>query len=139
MIAVIRISGLVNVDEDMKEALNRLKVRRKYSLVLIHPSNDNLKLLQKVRNHIAYGSINKETLKALIEKRGQPVKKGQKIDPDRIISQLDKKNLADLDIKPFFRLHPPRGGIDAKKHFGVNKGVLGDNKEKINYLIARML
>ncbi len=26
-------------------------------------------------------------------------------------------------------MHPPRGGIDAKKHFGVKKGVLGNNKK----------
>jgi len=36
-------------------------------------------------------------------------------------------------------LHPPRKGIESKKHFGVGKGVLGDNKEKINELLERML
>ena len=40
-------------------------------------------------------------------------------------------------IENFFRLHPPRGGIKSKIHFP--KGVLGDNKEKINDLIKRML
>jgi large subunit ribosomal protein L30 len=44
-----------------------------------------------------------------------------------------------LNIKPFFRLHPPRGGIDSAKHFGIKKGVLGNNKESINKLIERML
>jgi len=28
---------------------------------------------------------------------------------------------------------------ESKKHFGVGKGVLGDNKEKINELVRRML
>ncbi len=41
--------------------------------------------------------------------------------------------------KNFFRLHPPRRGIESKKHFGVGKGVLGDNGEKINELLVRML
>ncbi len=139
MIAVIRISGLVNVDADIKEAFNRLRLRRKYSLILLNPSEDNKKLLIKLRNKIAYGNINPETLVSLIEKRGQSIKKGQKIDAEKVISQLGKKNLEELGLKPFFRLHPPRKGIEAKKHFGVGKGVLGDNREKINDLIARML
>ncbi|KKL95423.1 hypothetical protein LCGC14_1854700, partial [marine sediment metagenome] len=42
-----------------------------------------------------------------------------------------------LNLKPFFRLHPPRKGIKSKLHFP--KGVLGDNKEKINDLVLRML
>ena len=44
-----------------------------------------------------------------------------------------------LGLKPFFRLHSPRGGINSKAHFPVRKGVLGDNKEKINELVKRML
>ena len=39
----------------------------------------------------------------------------------------------------FFRLHPPRKGIDSKKGFGVGKGVLGNHGDKINELIGRML
>ena len=45
----------------------------------------------------------------------------------------------EVNVKPFFRLHPPRKGIESKKHFGVGKGVLGNHKDKINKLIERML
>ena len=78
-------------------------------------------MVKSVRNQVAYGEITDETYKQLKEKRGlkDPNNKGQ--------------------IKPYFRLHPPRGGIDSKLHFGVKKGVLGDNKDKINDLIMRML
>ena len=62
----------------------------------------------------------------------------KKIDPKKIASELNDKSLEDLGLKPFFRLHPPRGGIESKKHSGVGKGVLGENK-KINDLIRRML
>ena len=52
------------------------------------------------------------------------------IDPgSKPIEGLNKKGLEELGLKPFFRLHPPRGGIESKKHFGVGKGVLGDNKK----------
>ena len=139
MIIAIRISGMIDVPKPVQEALFRLRLRRKYAAVILKPSNETLKLLKKLRNLIAYGDISKETLAELIEKRAQPLNKQTKIDPKTIIESLEKKNLKELGIKPFFRLHPPRGGIESKKHFGVGKGVLGDNKEKINDLVKRML
>ena len=63
---------------------------------------------------------------------------GYKIDTNKLADLIIKnKNINDLPIKPFFRLHPPRGGIKSREHFP--KGVLGNNKEKINDLIKRML
>ena len=140
MIAAIRISGMINIPKKVQETLFRLRLRRKYSLVLVKPTPENMKLLVKLRDYVAYGDIKPATLKELIEKRAQPVPKDKKINAEKIIEELEKKKLSELkDIKPFFRLHPPRKGIDSKKHFGVNRGVLGDNKTKINDLIKRML
>ena len=139
MILVIRIGGLVDMTKEFQEMLFRFRLRRKYSAVLIQPTIINIKLLKKLRNHIAYGEINKETMKELIEKRGISLDKSKKINPEKVMNQLEKNPL-NSDIKPFFRLHSPRGGIDSKKHFGVSKkAVLGDNKEKINDLVRRML
>ena len=115
MIAVIRIKGQVGLDKDIVETLNRLKLRKKYSCIVIEePTKEQIGMIEKVKNFVAYGEINDETYKKLVEKR-----KGK--------------------IKNFFRLHPPRGGIESKKHFGVGRGVLGNNKDKINDLIERML
>ena len=115
MKAIIRIRGQVGLDRDIVETFNRLKLRKKYScIVLKDPTKEQLGMIKKVRNFVAYGDIDEETYKKLVEVRGGK-------------------------IKNFFRLHPPRKGIDSKKHFGVHKGVLGDNKDKINDLIKRML
>ncbi len=115
MIAVIRISGLVEIPPKAQEALHRMRLRRKYSAVLLKPTKDNLALLNEVRNFVAYGDIDKDTLKLLIEQRGVSNDK-KKIDAESVIEQLDKKNLESIGLKPFFRLHPPRGGIDSKIH-----------------------
>ena len=114
MICIIRIKGAVGLNKDIKETFNRLKLRKKYSCVVIEPTKENLGMVKKLRNFVAFGEINEETYAKL-------------------------KNKRKTKIKNFFRLHPPRGGIDSKKHFGVKKGVLGDNKEGINKLIERML
>ncbi len=137
MIAIIRIKGMVNIQKKMAETLHRMRLRRKYSLVLLEDNVENRKLLKHVRDCVSFGTINKETLEKLIRERGVSLK-GDKIDAKKIVEGLEKKSLEELGLKPFFRLHPPRGGIESKKHYGVGKGVLGNNK-KINELIGRML
>ena len=115
MIAVIRITGQVGLDHDTKNTLYRLKLRKKYTCVVLeNPSKEELGMVEKVRNFVAYGEINDETYKKLVEARAEK-------------------------IKNFFRLHPPRKGIESKKHFGVGKGVLGNNGNDINKLVERML
>jgi large subunit ribosomal protein L30 len=138
MIIAIRISGLVEMPQNAQETLYRMRLRRKYSAVLLKESKETLKLLDAVRNFVAFGTIDKDTLVQLIEKRAQPIGK-KKIEAAKLAEQLEKKTFLELGIKPFFRLHPPRGGIDSKLHFPLRKGVLGDNKEKINELVRRML
>jgi len=138
MIAIVRIKGQVGLNKKIVETLNRLRLRRKYSCVVLNPTKERLGMIKKVRNAIAFGEINKKTFEKLIELRGQKIDKTKEIDAKKIIEELEKnKNYKELNLKPFFRLHPPRKGIKSKVHFP--KGILGDNKEKINDLIMRML
>ena len=139
MIIVIRIAGMVEIPDKIQSTLDHMRLRRKYSAILVEENAENIKLLQKVRSYVAYGQISKENLMKLITLRAQPLNKKKKVDAGEIITHLGKKSYSDLGLKPFFRLHPPRGGIESKNHFGVGKGVLGDNKENINKLLERML
>ncbi|MAG79172.1 50S ribosomal protein L30 [Candidatus Pacearchaeota archaeon] len=138
MIAIIRICGRIGLEKDIIETLNRLRLRKKYACVIIKPTKENLGMIKKLRNFVAYGEINKDLFEKLVEKRGQIINKSGKIDSKKVIEELEKgEKYEELNLKPFFRLHPPRKGIKSKLHFP--KGVLGDNKEKINELIKRML
>ncbi len=115
MIAIIRIRGQVGLNREIVNTFYRLRLRKKYTCVVIEkPTKEQLGMMEKVKNFVAYGEIDEETYKKLVEARGGK-------------------------IKNFFRLHPPRRGIDSKKHFGVAKGVLGNNGKEINKLIGRML
>ncbi len=135
MIAVIRISGMVEVPRGVRETLYRLKLRRKYCCVILPERTEILSMVKKVRDFAAYGKITQEEFKELIEKRGQPLKKGKKVEVFDF--EKDKGDFEKYNLKPFFRLHPPRGGIDSKIHYP--KGVLGDHGDKINELLRRML
>jgi large subunit ribosomal protein L30 len=117
MIIVIRIKGQVKIRKQITETLNRLGLKTKYSCIILEkPKAEELGMVEKVRDFVAFGELNPETHKRLVEARGKFSKS-----------------------KTHFRLHPPRKGIESKKHFGVGKGVLGNHKEKINDLVERML
>ncbi|HUW43506.1 MAG TPA: uL30 family ribosomal protein [Bacillota bacterium] len=139
-ICIIRIRGQVGLNKEMKETLYRLRLRRKYACVVIAPTKEQLGMIKKIRNFVAFGEVDKNVFEKMIEKRGQKIDKEKNIDVKKIVEGLEKgEKYEDLNLKPFFRLHPPRKGIDSKLHFGRKKGVLGNNKEKINELIERML
>ena len=140
MIAIIRIRGIVNTNKKVEEALSRIRLRRKYCCVILKETPEVIGVLKKVRNTVAYGKINEDTLLELIKIRGKVKDKAKsKVENPEIISKefLAGKKFEELGIKPFFRLHPPRGGIKSKMHYPI--GVLGNNKEDINKLIKRML
>lgn len=139
MIIAIRISGMVDVPNNVNSILDNIHLRRKYAAVLIQETPENIKLLNKIRSFIAYGKISNESLAKLVTLRGEKLDKKGKIDAEAIVKNIENKSLKEMGMKPFFRLHPPRKGIESKKHFGVGRGVLGDNKEHINLLLERML
>lgn len=144
MIAIIRILGLVGVNKHVEATLERLRLKRRYACVIVPETPEINGMLEKTRAKIAYGRIDKETLKLLILKRGKlpgnkPVdtKKISESAVEEIFS--GKKKLKDFGMKPFFRLHPPVGGFKKSTKQFYPKGMLGNHGEKINELIRRML
>jgi large subunit ribosomal protein L30 len=99
MIAVIRIRGQVALNKEVKETLFRLRLRRKYTCIALEPTKEQFGMIKKVRDFVSYGEISEDTYKKLIEARGKKDKEGK--------------------LKPFFRLHPPRGG--ANTNFIIQK------------------
>lgn len=127
MIIAIRIRGMVGIRKDVEGALNILRLRKKYSCVLVDEKDKSrIGMLNKVKDCISYGEISEETRKELILKRGR-------LQGDKHVKDANDKN-----IKPFFRLHPPIGGFKKSTKLLYPKGVLGKN-EKINELLRRML
>ncbi len=120
-IAVILIRGRVGVTFDIKRTLDQLRLLRKYACVVL-PKNDSVMgMLQKAKDYITWGEITPETEKLLIEKRGKKDEEGK--------------------LKPFYSLHPPRGGFEkkgTKKPYSLG-GALGNRKTEMNKLIEKML
>ena len=155
---IIRLRGEADIHPDVEKTLSLLRLKRKYSASLYHSSLPGIEgMLRKVQDWATWGEINRETLIELLRKRGR-IKGDKPLTDEWIVENLDLyggipeladkllagelhyHKLEDKGIKPFFRLHPPRGGFKKtiKRHF-TNQGELGYRGEAINDLVIRML
>jgi large subunit ribosomal protein L30 len=140
MIALIRIHGMIKVPSAVQETMHRLRLRKKYTCVVVDEKPETVGMITKVKDFIAFGKIDEKTLTEIIKARGKVLgdTKAKIKDAEKIAKEVFAgKTLEELKVKPFFGLHPARGGIDTKHHYP--KGVLGDHKENISKLIMRML
>ena len=115
-IAIIRIRGIIGINEDIRRTLRMFNIHRKHYCSIVPKTDAYLGMAKKVKDFTTFGIIDAETEKLLIEKRGEEGKK-------------------------FFRLCPPKGGFERKgikTPFALG-GALGNRKDKINDLIRRMI
>lgn len=151
MFAVIRVRGSVGVRKDIKDTLSMLRLHRINHAVLLDETPSYKGMLQKAKDYITWGEIEKDTLASIIKKRGR-LPGNKKITEEYIKDKgypTFKKfaeaiikgeiKLEDLDIKPVFRLHSPRKGYESVKKSFSEGGSLGYRGDKINELIQRMI
>ncbi|MCD6373765.1 MAG: 50S ribosomal protein L30 [Thermococcus sp.] len=152
-LALIRLRSGIRAKGEVRDTLAMLRLHRINHLVIIDDTPSYKGMVQKVKDYITWGEIDKETLAKLLRKRGRlignkPVteeyvqeKLGMGIDEFAEKVVKGEMKLTDLpNIKPVFRLHPPRGGLKgSKKRSFKEGGALGYRGEKINELIERML
>ncbi len=151
--AVVRVRGSVNVKPDIKKTMELLRLTRTNHCVLLEENEVYKGMLQMVKDYTTWGEISKETLSKLLSSRGkltgdkplteEYLKKAtsyhsyDKLSDALVEGKIIYKEIP--EIKPFFRLNPPKKGHRTVKRSFVNKGSLGYRKEAINTLIERML
>lgn len=150
MLAVVRLRGTIDVHRKISETLRLLRLHRRYHCVVIPDTPSYRGMLQVVKDYVAYGEIDHETLALLLRRRGEL--EGKKRLTDEYVKEKTgynsieefakavaegKAKLSDLpELKPVFRLHPPRKGLkNIKWHYP--KGDLGYHRE-IKSLLYRM-
>ncbi|AJC71252.1 50S ribosomal protein L30 [Thermococcus guaymasensis DSM 11113] len=152
-LALIRLRSGIRARGEVRDTLAMLRLHRINHLVIVDDTPSYRGMIQKVKDYITWGEIDKDTLVKLLRKRGRLVgnkpitdeyvkeKLGMSIEEfaEKVIN--GEMKLRDLpNIKPVFRLHPPRGGLKgSKKRSFKEGGALGYRGEKINDLIERML
>jgi large subunit ribosomal protein L30 len=151
--AVVRVRGTVNIKPDIKKTMQLLRLTRANHCVLLEENVVHKGMLQVIKDYTTWGEINKETLTKLLSARGklsgdkplteEYLKKATSYHTFEKLAEAileNKVNYTKLpDVKPVFRLNPPKKGHRTVKRSFVNKGSLGYRKEHINTLIERML
>lgn len=152
-LAVIRVRGSSGVFRDIKETLKMLHLTRNCHATLIDDRPSYLGMLRKVQNQVTWGEVSKDSTVQLLRERGKLV--GNKKITEEYLKEIGYKSLDDLaeaihkteveltrlpNVKPVFRLHPPKKGFKGKvKKSYAAGGVTGHRGEAINNLIKRMI
>ena len=151
--AAVRIRGIINLKPDIKKTLQLLNLTRANHCVLLEENPSTKGMLQVAKDYITWGEIDKKILSKLIISRGklegdkplteEYIKSATSYDNINKLTQAiidNKVKYKDIpNVKPIFRLNPPKKGYEGIKRSFVNKGALGYRGEKINALIERMI
>ncbi|MDI3538984.1 MAG: large subunit ribosomal protein [Methanolobus sp.] len=152
MYALVRVRGNVNVRGSIEDTLKMLRLHRVNHCVLLNDSPQNVGMIQKVKDYVAYGVIDADTLAEILNNRGM-LQGGERLTNEYLAANTKfasieafaqavcegSATLKDVpNLKPVFRLHPPRKGHAGIKRTVQQGGVLGNHGEDINQLLKKM-
>lgn len=148
---VLRIKGTVNVPHWARYTLNSLNLYKKFWATIIPETPESLGMLRKIKDFVAWTSVDSGFIKELLERRGKTIgsrpfkglpDKGSYPNIEELASDIakDKVRLSNVqEVKPWFALNPPRGGFKRKTKTQFHqKGILGEDSELAD-IIKRMM
>lgn len=152
---VVRMKGTVNIPNWAKTTLDNLHLQKKFRATLIPENEQTLGMLQKIKEVVAWTSVEESFIREFIEKKGRY--SSSKLLSSNSESKKDNNNSPDIDsmisdiskndsflskisgLKPWFALNPPKGGFKRKsKTLYSQNGILGENDELLD-LVKRMM
>ena len=154
-LVAIRIDGSPTVRHPEELTMNSLRMKSKYSAVLLQDNPSVRGMLQRIKDHVTWAEAKKDDIATLLSSRAETteglgitsefVKKNaglagvEEIASDLYSGKLTLTKLWEMGITPYFRLHPPRGGFpkSSKRPF-TDSGELGFRKEGLHHLLAKM-
>ncbi|MCJ7794538.1 MAG: 50S ribosomal protein L30 [Methanoregulaceae archaeon] len=152
MYAVVQVRGVVNTRRDIKDTLKMLRLHHINHCVLVSDTPENLGMIRKVKDYVAYGEVDAPTIETLLRTRGRVI--GDVMLTDEYIKANStysgitgfaeallsgETRLRDIPgLKPVLRLHPPRKGYKTTKRTYVQGGALGYYGQEINTLLYKM-
>ena len=150
MFAIVRLRGEVNVRPEIRDTLQMLRIHRVNHCVVVNEDPHFRGMIQKVKDYVAWGKIDDDTLAMLLERRGRL--SGNRRLTDQFLKENTSygsfKELAvainsgsvsfkELGLKPIFRLHPARKGLKTTKKTAQQGGDMGFRQDLAD-LIKRM-
>ena len=152
-LVAVRIRGMSDVSQEVKDTLSMLRLNRNCHATLVDDRPAYKGMLRKSKDYLTWGEVSQENIALLLKKRGRLV--GDKKLTDEYAKELDYESLDDLaeaifkvdiefsslpEVKPVFRLRPPKKGFKGKiKRSFAAGGELGYRGDAINDLLKRMV
>jgi len=150
MLAVVRISGKADVERGIKDTLKMLKLDHMHNCVILPNTPGYKGMVEKVRDHITYGEIDKQTLAEVLRKRLRSTGNEKVSELKPFTGHASHEELADdllskkvrlsnfKKLQPVLRLTPPSKGFKStKSHYP--EGDLGYRGKEINEILKRMI
>jgi large subunit ribosomal protein L30 len=152
----VRLRGTAGDNPDIRKTMESLNLKRTFQAKLIENTPSNLGMLRMAKNLVAWGEVEPEILEKLLLTRGERERSAEEVD-EAFVKRLGQPSVGDLaksvvsgsvglraltraGLKPFFRLHPPRGGFKRSlRRAASDGGELGYRGIDINNLIKRMI
>jgi large subunit ribosomal protein L30 len=152
-LVAIRIRGLSDISQEVKDTLMMLRLTRNCHATLLDNRSAYTGMLHKSKDCLTWGEISQDSIAILLKKRGRLV--GDRKLTDEYAKELDYNSLDDMaeaifkvdlefsslpDVKPVFRLRPPKKGFKGKvKKSYAAGGEAGYRGDAINELLKRMV
>ncbi len=148
---VINLRGMVNTRAPVRTTLEQLRVARRFNATIVPNDAVHLGMLNLAKEHVAWCELNSEIAEKLLSSRAE-ISTGTRVAETviakdygsfhEIASKLESGDLllkSIQEIRPFFRLSPPRGGFKRSiRRQYRDGGILGPNEELAN-LVEKML
>lgn len=152
-LVAVRIRGMSDISQEIKDTMTMLRLTRNCHATLLDNRPAYNGMLRKSKDYLTWGEVSQENVALLLKKRGKLV--GDKELTDEYAKELDYTSLDDLaeaifkvevefsslpDVKPVFRLRPPKKGFKGKvKRSFAAGGEAGYRGDEINELLKRMV
>jgi large subunit ribosomal protein L30 len=152
-LVAVRIRGLSDIPQETKDTLMMLRLTRNCHATLLDDRPAYNGMLRKSKNCLTWGEVSQESIALLLKNRGRLV--GDKKLTDEYAKELGYESLDDLaeaifkvdvefsslpEVKPVFRLRPPKKGFKGKvKRSYAAGGEAGYRGDAINDLLKRMV
>jgi len=150
---IIRLRGTQNLNPKTKDTLKYMRLNRVNHAVVLPESDTTKGMLQVAKDYVTWGEVDAKTLANVIKARGRLVGDGPLTDA-HVAKHTSFKSIEALaeaiiagktryqdvpEVKPIFRLHPAKGGLEGIKRSVQAGGALGYRGQDINDLLGRML
>jgi large subunit ribosomal protein L30 len=148
---VVNLRGMVNTRAPVRTTLEQLRVAKRFNATIVPKDRVHLGMLNLTKEHVAWCDLDVATAEKLLSARAER-SSGNKVSSEdlskehgslqQIASDLQTGKLklkSVQEIRPFFRLSPPKGGFKRSiRRQYRDGGILGPNDE-LPALVEKML